>query len=99
MKTVNASYSLLLVPPFTLTALALSASAQVYHVQEMSTMQIQGLDRSHTAVFLVGGILEEHGPTFLPTPMATPMNTSRNRSLTPLPRVRDGKCSCSHLYR
>jgi len=43
-----------------------SASAQIYHVQEMNTTQIQSLDRLHTAVILVGGILEEHGP-YLPS--------------------------------
>ncbi len=41
-------------------------SAQIYHIQEMNTTQIQDLDRSHTAVILVGGILEEHGP-YLPS--------------------------------
>lgn len=42
------------------------AYAQVYHVQEMNTTRIQSLDRRHTAVILVGGILEEHGP-YLPS--------------------------------
>jgi len=48
------------------TADLLPASAQVYHVQEMNTTQIQSLDRGHTVVILVGGILEEHGP-YLPS--------------------------------
>src|SRR6266496_3043230 len=49
------------------TALTLCpASAQIYHVQELNTTQIQNLDRLHTAVILVGGILEEHGP-YLPS--------------------------------
>lgn len=43
-----------------------TAAAQIYHVQEMNTTQIQGLDRLHTAAILVGGILEEHGP-YLPS--------------------------------
>ena len=52
---------------FFCTALALrQASAQIYHVEEMNTAQIQNLDRLHTAVILVGGILEEHGP-YLPS--------------------------------
>jgi Creatinine amidohydrolase len=47
-------------------ALALpSLSAQVLDVRELNTEQIRGLDRAKTAVILVGGILEEHGP-YLP---------------------------------
>ena len=41
-------------------------SAQIYYVQDMSTTQIDSLDREHTVVLLPGGILEEHGP-YLPS--------------------------------
>ena len=41
-------------------------AAQVYHVKEMNTQQIQSLDRESTVVILTGGILEEHGP-YLPS--------------------------------
>jgi Creatinine amidohydrolase len=52
---------------FFCTVLALRrASAQIYYVQEMNTAQIQNFDRLRTAVILVGGILEEHGP-YLPS--------------------------------
>lgn len=55
---------------FLIVALALvrvgSANAQVHHVTELNTAQIRALDRSHTAVLLPGGILEEHGP-YLPS--------------------------------
>ncbi len=40
--------------------------AQVYHVQDLTTTQIDSLDREHTIVLLPGGILEEHGP-YLPS--------------------------------
>ena len=39
--------------------------SQVYHVQDMTTTQIDVLDREKTVVLLPGGILEEHGP-YLP---------------------------------
>jgi creatinine amidohydrolase/Fe(II)-dependent formamide hydrolase-like protein len=39
--------------------------AQIYTVQDMSTVQIDSLDRDSTIVLLQGGILEEHGP-YLP---------------------------------
>jgi creatinine amidohydrolase/Fe(II)-dependent formamide hydrolase-like protein len=40
--------------------------AQVLDVRQLNTEQIRGLDRAKTAVILVGGILEEHGP-YLPS--------------------------------
>lgn len=42
-----------------------AAPAQVLDVRQLNTEQIRGLDRAETAVILVGGILEEHGP-YLP---------------------------------
>ena len=39
--------------------------AQVLDVGRLNTRQIAALDRTHTVVLLVGGILEEHGP-YLP---------------------------------
>jgi len=44
----------------------LIASAEVRRVADMNTRQILALDRARTAVILVGGILEEHGP-YLPS--------------------------------
>jgi creatinine amidohydrolase/Fe(II)-dependent formamide hydrolase-like protein len=43
----------------------LPAAAQVLSVQDLNTRQIRDLDRNKTAIILVGGILEEHGP-YLP---------------------------------
>lgn len=40
-------------------------SAQVLHVTDLNTRQIQALDRSRTVVILQGGMIEEHGP-YLP---------------------------------
>lgn len=40
--------------------------AQIYYVQDMSTIEIEALDRERTIVLLPGGILEEHGP-YLPS--------------------------------
>ena len=40
--------------------------AQIYYVQDMSTIEIEALDREKTIVLLPGGILEEHGP-YLPS--------------------------------
>ncbi|HKH90756.1 MAG TPA: creatininase family protein [Gemmatimonadaceae bacterium] len=48
-----------------LSALAGPTAAQVRRVAEMSTTSLRALDRERTAVVLVGGILEEHGP-YLP---------------------------------
>ena len=45
---------------------ATQAFAQIYHVKEMNTEQIRGLDREKTVVVLPGGILEQHGP-YLPS--------------------------------
>jgi len=42
------------------------ANARVLDVGELSTEQIQSLDRRRTVVLLEGGILEEHGP-YLPS--------------------------------
>jgi len=39
--------------------------AQIRHVGELTTREIQALDRSRTVVLLQGGMLEEHGP-YLP---------------------------------
>jgi creatinine amidohydrolase/Fe(II)-dependent formamide hydrolase-like protein len=46
---------------------------QVHRVDEMSSPQIEALPRDRTAVILVGGILEEHGP-YLPAGTDTFMN-------------------------
>ena len=46
-------------------AIAPCAGAQVLLVQDLNTDQVRALDRAKTAVILVGGILEEHGP-YLP---------------------------------
>lgn len=43
-----------------------SVSAQIYHVKEMNSEEINGLDRNKTVVLLPGGILEQHGP-YLPS--------------------------------
>jgi creatinine amidohydrolase len=43
-----------------------AAQAQIHHVKQMNTEQIQALDRSRTVVLLPGGILEQHGP-YLPS--------------------------------
>ena len=43
-----------------------STEAQIYYVQDMSTIEIETLDREKTIVLLPGGILEEHGP-YLPS--------------------------------
>jgi creatinine amidohydrolase len=40
-------------------------AAQVRMVADLNTRQIEALDRNRTAVFLTGGMLEEHGP-YLP---------------------------------
>ena len=45
---------------------AYPARAQIHHVAEMSTTEIQALDRKRTVVLLPGGILEQHGP-YLPS--------------------------------
>ena len=42
-----------------------TAHAQVLRLADMNTAQIRALDRSKTVVFLVGGMMEEHGP-YLP---------------------------------
>jgi creatinine amidohydrolase len=49
-----------------LAALPALGQAQVLHVAELNTEQIRRLDRAKTAVLLVGGILEQHGP-YLPS--------------------------------
>lgn len=51
---------------FLVLASAAAAQAQIYHVAEMNTAQLQGLNRARTAVLLPGGILEQHGP-YLPS--------------------------------
>jgi creatinine amidohydrolase len=45
--------------------LSRSISAQVLNVANLTTRQIQALDRTKTVVILPGGMLEEHGP-YLP---------------------------------
>lgn len=56
--------------PFILFFLAITSGfsglAQIYRVQEMSTTEIQELDRDSTVVLIPGGILEQHGP-YLPS--------------------------------
>lgn len=42
-----------------------TSEAQIYYVQDMTTVEIAALDKEKTAVILPGGILEEHGP-YLP---------------------------------
>lgn len=46
--------------------IAAVGEAQIYYVQDMSTIDIEALDREKTTVLLPGGILEEHGP-YLPS--------------------------------
>lgn len=48
-----------------LAALASVADAEVLRLGDLNTAQLRALDRSRTAVFLTGGMLEEHGP-YLP---------------------------------
>ena len=45
--------------------LATAAQAQVLRLADLNTTQLRALDRSKTVVFLLGGMLEEHGP-YLP---------------------------------
>ena len=40
--------------------------SQIHYVQDMSTVEIEALNRENTIVLLPGGILEEHGP-YLPS--------------------------------
>lgn len=40
--------------------------AQIYYVQDLTTVEIDALDKEKTVVILPGGILEEHGP-YLPS--------------------------------
>jgi creatinine amidohydrolase/Fe(II)-dependent formamide hydrolase-like protein len=42
------------------------AHAQILHYAELNATQINALDRTHTAVIVTNGILEEHGP-YLPS--------------------------------
>ena len=42
------------------------AQAQIHHLTQMNSEQIEALDRSRTVVLLPGGILEQHGP-YLPS--------------------------------
>src|SRR5206468_2723392 len=43
-----------------------STVAQVLHLAELNTKQIEALDRNKTVIIIPGGILEEHGP-YLPS--------------------------------
>jgi len=63
MRLVSSFTPLLLM---VLTVCASPAFAQIYHVKEMNSEQIRGLDREKTVVILPGGILEQHGP-YLPS--------------------------------
>jgi creatinine amidohydrolase len=54
----------LLIAPLTLLA-ASALTAQVRQLGQLTTRQIEALDRAHTVVFLTGGMIEEHGP-YLP---------------------------------
>lgn len=56
------------------------ASAQVLKVDEMNATQLAALDKSRTAVILVGGIFEQHGP-HLPSGTDTLMNEWWAKSL------------------
>lgn len=42
------------------------SNSQIYRVQDMTTTQLDSLDKEKTIVLLPGGILEEHGP-YLPS--------------------------------
>lgn len=75
-------------PAFARLALALAlllggpatAWCQIHRVDEMTAPQIDALDRDHTAVVMVGGLMEEHGP-YLPSGTDTLMNEWWARSL------------------
>jgi creatinine amidohydrolase/Fe(II)-dependent formamide hydrolase-like protein len=58
----------------------LAAPAQVFKVDEMNASQLASLDKNHTAVILVGGIIEQHGP-HLPSGTDTMMNEWWARTL------------------
>ena len=47
---------------FLLSACGAAAEAGVLQYAELTAPEIDALDRAHTVVILVGGILEEHGP-------------------------------------
>lgn len=64
----------------TFILLSLGSGAQIYYVQDMSTTQIDSLDRDKTVVLLPGGILEEHGP-YLPCFTDGYMNLSLTQSI------------------
>jgi creatinine amidohydrolase/Fe(II)-dependent formamide hydrolase-like protein len=42
-----------------------TSNNRIYHLQELTTTQLQALDKAKTVVLLPGGILEQHGP-YLP---------------------------------
>jgi creatinine amidohydrolase/Fe(II)-dependent formamide hydrolase-like protein len=48
--------------PIVVALFVSNASAQVYELKQMNTVQIRALDRDTTVVLLPGGILEQHGP-------------------------------------
>lgn len=58
MKTI---FSLIITVVLTQTV----CQSQIHYVQDMTTTQIDALDKEKTVVLLPGGILEEHGP-YLP---------------------------------
>ena len=50
---------------FLIILLRTSTEAQIYFVQDMTTVEIAALDKEKTVIILPGGILEQHGP-YLP---------------------------------
>ncbi|MEO6064509.1 MAG: creatininase family protein, partial [Lysobacterales bacterium] len=74
-------------------ALAMSQSAtaagQMYRVAEMSTTQIQALDRQKTVVILPGGVIEEHGP-YMPSFTDGYYNERLSQDLAAAVAARDG---------
>ena len=49
-----------------LVLFATVCESQIFYVQDMSTVEIEALNREKTVILLPGGILEEHGP-YLPS--------------------------------
>jgi creatinine amidohydrolase/Fe(II)-dependent formamide hydrolase-like protein len=72
MKTLSILCGLLFI--------TLTGQSQIYYVQDMSTTQIDSLDRERTVVLLPGGILEEHGP-YLPSSTDGYMNLALTNSV------------------
>lgn len=53
--------------------LSAAASAQVLHLNDLNTKQVEALDRTKTVIIIPGGIMEEHGP-YLPVGSDTIFN-------------------------